>query len=119
MKRKILAAMAAIALITAGAAVAQHVPPAGSGHGQHTNAYAAFKGREVASLSEADVLAMRAGRGMGLALPAELNGYPGPMHVLEHAAAITLSPEQTERVKATFDRMKRRAIAAGEAYIAA
>src|SRR5262249_38796943 len=25
---------------------------------------------------------LRAGRGMGLALVAELNGYPGPMHVL-------------------------------------
>src|SRR5919107_1454461 len=45
-------------------------------------------GRPVKSLSEQQVADLRAGRGMGLALPAELNGYPGPMHVLEHAATV-------------------------------
>ena len=31
---------------------------------------------------------------MGYAKPAELNGYPGPMHVLEHAKGLGLSAEQ-------------------------
>ena len=34
---------------------------------------------------------LRAGRGMGLALAAELNGYPGPAHVLELADKLDLA----------------------------
>ena len=36
---------------------------------------------------------LKAGRGMGLALAAELNGYPGPSHVLELADKLKLSAE--------------------------
>jgi hypothetical protein len=31
---------------------------------------------------------------MGMALPAELNRYPGPLHVLENQAALGLTQEQ-------------------------
>ena len=41
---------------------------------------------DIKSLSQDDQSALLAGRGMGLARPAELNGYPGPAHVLELAA---------------------------------
>lgn len=37
---------------------------------------------------------LRSGKGMALALPAELNGYPGPSHSLERADQLKLSPEQ-------------------------
>ena len=30
---------------------------------------------------------------MGLALAAELNGYPGPLHVIELADSLRLTPE--------------------------
>ena len=53
---------------------------------QHKHApYAGMTTRQVKALSEQQVADLRAGRGMGLALAAELNGYPGPMHVLELA----------------------------------
>ena len=54
---------------------------------------------------------------MGLALPAELNGYPGPMHVLEHADALGLTPQQQERTKALIDAMRAEAIPVGERLI--
>ncbi len=50
------------------------------GHGA-SSPYAGLERRAVKSLSEQQVADLRAGRGMGLALPAELNGYPGPVHV--------------------------------------
>ena len=52
---------------------------------QHQQPYAGLEQRQVKALSEQQIADLKAGRGMGLALAAELNGYPGPMHVLEHA----------------------------------
>jgi hypothetical protein len=43
---------------------------------------------------------LKAGRGMGLALPAELNGYLGPIHVLELSDKLGLSAEQKSRIEA-------------------
>jgi phage-related minor tail protein len=47
---------------------------------------------------------------MGLALPAELNGYPGPAHVLELSDQLGLSAEQRARVQTLFDSMKAEAV---------
>ena len=82
-----------------------------------TKPYAGFQDRAVTSLSDGDLTSLRAGEGWGLALPAELNGYPGPKHVLELAAELELSPEQTARVEAIFAEMRAEAIAAGQAFI--
>jgi len=60
---------------------------------------------------------LRAGRGMSLALAAELNGYPGPLHALEHADALDLTPAQRERTQALFDAMKAEAVPLGERFI--
>ena len=54
---------------------------------------------------------------MGLALPAELNGYPGPSHVLENADALGLSAEQREHTKGLFEAMKAEAVPVGERLI--
>lgn len=55
---------------------------------------------------------------MGLALAAELNGYPGPLHVLELADALRLTPEQRERAEALFHAMRSETITIGEQIIA-
>jgi FAD/FMN-containing dehydrogenase len=47
------------------------------------------------------------GRGMGLALPAEANGYPGPRHVLELAEPLALTAAQRQQTQALFDAMAR------------
>jgi Spy/CpxP family protein refolding chaperone len=79
--------------------------------------YAGMQTRPVKALSEQQVADLRAGRGMGFAMPAELNSYPGPMHVLEHAAALSLTAEQRERTVALIATMKAEAIPLGERLI--
>lgn len=54
---------------------------------------------------------------MGLALSAELNGYPGPSHVLELADKLELSTDQRMRIKALFDSMKAEALLLGAKLI--
>jgi Spy/CpxP family protein refolding chaperone len=73
----------------------------------------------VKALSDQQIADPKAGRGMGLALAAELNGYPGPMHVLELATALGLGDEQRAKVAGLFDAMKREAVPLGERVIAA
>ena len=84
---------------------------------QHPQPYTGMDMRPIKALSEQQVADLKAGRGMGLALPAELNGYPGPMHVLEHANALGLSAEQQGQTKALFDAMKAEAVPVGERLI--
>jgi Spy/CpxP family protein refolding chaperone len=85
---------------------------------QHS-AYANLKDRPVKALSEQQLLDYRAGAGMGLALAAELNQYPGPKHVLELAETLALSDEQSAQVRSAFDAMRGEAIRLGEQVIQA
>jgi len=64
--------------------------------------------RALFAEQQADLLA---GRGMGLALAAELNGWPGPAHVIEHATPMQLTPAQ---LAATQRLMAEMQAAAGE-----
>lgn len=79
--------------------------------------YAGQESREIKSLSPEDVQATLAGKGMGLAKAAELNGYPGPAHVLELAGRLQLSEEQRERTQALFAAMEAKAMSLGRALI--
>ena len=65
--------------------------------------YAGMQTRPIKALSDQQIADLRAGRGMGLALAAELNGYPGPSHVLELADRLELSTDQRARVQRLFD----------------
>jgi hypothetical protein len=80
--------------------------------------YAGFEARSIKALSEQQIADLRAGRGMGLALPAELNGYPGPIHVLELAAPLHLSDRQRVEIERLYASMKTEAIPLGEKIIA-
>jgi Spy/CpxP family protein refolding chaperone len=81
--------------------------------------YAGLQGRPIKAVSEQQMADLRAGRGMGLALAAELNGYPGPMHVLELAQPLGLTEGQRNKMAELFDAMKAEAITLGESLIAA
>ncbi len=80
--------------------------------------YAGLEERPIKALSEQQTADLRAGRGMGLALAGELNGYPGPVHVLELADALGLSDQQRAKVQDLFAAMKAEAIPLGETLIA-
>ena len=84
---------------------------------QDHHPYAGMEQREIKALSDQQIADLRAGRGMGLALPAELNGYPGPAHVLENADALQLTPEQRAQTRALFAAMKAEAVPLGERLI--
>jgi Spy/CpxP family protein refolding chaperone len=79
--------------------------------------YAGVQARPIKALSEQQVADLAAGRGMGMALAAELNGYPGPSHVLELADKLELSADQRVRVQQLFDSMKAEAIPLGAKLI--
>lgn len=81
--------------------------------------YAGFGEREIKSLSADDVDQLRRGAGWGLALPAELNGVPGPLHLLELRDEIPLEGEQVGEIEALFESMRQSAIPAGERLIEA
>ena len=89
-------------------------------HGCATHShYAGMEAREIKALSSADIEGIRAGRGMSLALAAELNGYPGPLHVLELSDRLALTVQQTHETQALYQQMKAAAMAAGEEFVRA
>jgi Spy/CpxP family protein refolding chaperone len=79
--------------------------------------YAGMQARPIKALSEEQVADLQAGRGMGLALAAELNGYPGPVHVLELADKLNLSADQRVKVQQLFASMKQEALPLGSKLI--
>jgi len=90
-----------------------------SAFAQHAQPYGGLQLRPVKALSNEQIADLRAGRGMELALAAELNGYPGPSHVIELADALALTNAQRERAQALFAAMKAETVPLGEALIAA
>lgn len=79
--------------------------------------YAGMQSRPIKAISEQQMADLKAGRGMGLALAAELNGYPGPAHVLELADKLDLSVDQRTGVQKLFDSMKQEAVPLGSKLI--
>ena len=67
--------------------------------------YAGQQNRMIKALSEQDIAGLLKGEGMGMAKAAELNGYPGPVHVLTLAQELELTPVQRQQVRAIFERM--------------
>jgi hypothetical protein len=79
--------------------------------------YAGMQTRSIKALSDQQIADLRSGRGLGLALAAELNGYPGPSHLLELADKLDLSDAQRNNARGMFESMKAETIAIGERLI--
>lgn len=88
-------------------------PAAAQQHQDGQGPYAGMQARLIKALSDQEIADLKAGRGMGLALPAELNGYPGPAHVLELADQLGLTADQKSRIQSLFDAMKAEAVPLG------
>jgi Spy/CpxP family protein refolding chaperone len=87
-------------------------------HANTASPYTGYEKRAVKVLSDQQIADLRAGRGMGYALAAELNGYPGPSHVLELQEQLDLTEAQRRRIEELFDTMKAETIPLGERLIA-
>jgi Heavy-metal resistance len=107
-----LAALVLTGLVTTVAA--QH---AGHSPRQHKSTYSEWMARPIKALSSEQIADLDAGRGMGLSLPAELNDYPGPKHVVELAVGLRLTPDQLARGLALVDAMSTEAIGLGAEII--
>ena len=77
--------------------------------GQHT--------RQIKSLSENDIHDLRQGNGWGLAKPAELNGLPGPAHLLELKDELGLTAQQQAEIEIIYQQMNGEAKRLGLQYI--
>ncbi len=58
------------------------------------------------SLSADDLAELESGGGWGLAKAAELNGIPGPSHVLKMKADLALSVDQETSTQRIFEKMR-------------
>ncbi len=83
----------------------------------HASPYAGFTDREIKALSAEEVEGLLSGAGLGMALPGELNRYPGPTHVLQMAPILDLSPDQEDAIRTIFEEMQGQARALGKEIV--
>lgn len=83
----------------------------------HHSQYAGQQNRIIKTLSEDDIQQLTEGKGWGLAKAAELNGIPGPAHLLEMKKEIALSDSQIKKIQQLFDDMNRKARIFGKKLI--
>ena len=79
--------------------------------------YVGQESQAVKALSSEEISDLLSGNGMGLAKAAELNGYPGPAHVLELAAELELTTAQRTKTEELFRSMKASAVALGKELV--
>jgi len=84
----------------------------------HTSPYHGQERRTVKSLADAEIADLLAGRGAGFAKAAELNGMPGPVHLLEMKTEIALTAEQETTIEALRRRMQAEALVLGKRLVA-
>jgi hypothetical protein len=82
--------------------------------------YTGQENRLIKSLSPEDIESLQTGTGDafgGMAKLAELNGYPGPRHVLDLANELELSNKQKANITTIYDNMKKKAAVLGQEII--
>ena len=73
---------------------------------ESSSPYAGQELRSIKALSQEKVAALLEGKGLGYAKVAELNGFPGPAHVLELADQLQLNDEQILQTNNLFEEMQ-------------
>jgi Spy/CpxP family protein refolding chaperone len=83
----------------------------------HVSKYTGQESQIIKSLSPDDIAELKRGAGWGLAKAAELNGIPGPTHLLEMKDEIPLTELQIEKIIRIYEGMRAQAIEQGERLI--
>ena len=86
---------------------------------QPASPYAGQERNDISAFAPQDVNALLAGQGMGLAKAAELNGYPGPLHVIELAGPLSLTPQQLGSSRKLMEAHRARARTLGAELVTA
>lgn len=81
--------------------------------------YVDIQNRDIKALGASEMQDLVEGNGMGFALPAELNGFPGPKHALELADDLKLTDDQRSKTQTLFTEMNTRARSLGAELIEA
>ena len=84
---------------------------------EYKSKYIGQEKRDIKSLSNEDIKELKAGAGWGLAKAAELNGLPGPKHILEMKQEIELTAKQEEMIIALYNKMNKEAVRLGNKLI--
>ena len=79
--------------------------------------YAGQQNSSVRGLTEEEIATFRTGTGMGLARPAEINGYPGPRHVLALADELGLTEDQHAAIRALESQVFAETVPLGERFL--
>ena len=108
MKRTALFAAVVVGTAAITAATAQTPSP-----------YTGQQQRAIKALSDQEIQDLLEGRGMGLAKAAELNSYPGPLHVLQLADRLGLSDAQRAATDALYAAMHQKALPIGRQIVEA
>lgn len=90
------------------------LPAAANEEHVHSSPYAGQQMREIKSLSPDDIAELEGGGGWGLAKAAELNGMPGPSHVLKMKRELGLTPDQEALTRSILETMRHEAVAEGK-----
>jgi hypothetical protein len=85
----------------------------------HSQPYEGEQGRAIKALTDAQVNQFLAGAGAGYARAAELNHYPGPLHLLELADQLALTTQQRAAIQELMDAHKAEARAIGAKVVKA
>ncbi|MGH1350532.1 MAG: hypothetical protein ACRBBN_06965 [Methyloligellaceae bacterium] len=84
----------------------------------YKSVYAGQEAREIKSLSAKDIAILKRGGGWGFARAAELNGMPGPVHVLELKQKLGLGNTQISKITEIYEDMRVNAVEQGKVFIA-
>ena len=91
---------------------------AGDVDSSHMSIYSGQENRTIKSLSTDDIAELKRGDGWGQAKAAELNGVPGPKHLLQMKNEIGLDETQYSAINEVYHQMKSQAVLQGERLIA-
>jgi Spy/CpxP family protein refolding chaperone len=86
---------------------------------QTVSPYTGQEQRAIKALSDEEIRDLLEARGMGLAKAAELNSYPGPLHVLQLANELGLSDAQRKATDSLYANMRQRALSIGRQIVEA
>lgn len=79
--------------------------------------YAGQEQRSIKALSASEIDGLLQGKGLGMAKPAELNHYPGPLHVLQVKEKLGLNAHQLKQTQQLYDSMKSEAVTLGQQIV--
>jgi len=86
---------------------------------QTASPYTGQEQRAIKALSDEEIRDLLEARGMGLAKAAELNSYPGPLHVLQLANELGLSDAQRKATDSLYANTRQRALSIGRQIVEA